>query len=143
MNSQFVISVELLLALKWLLEHEREGLRRIVARAMERGLDEELRAIPSGMAENEDLHQSVADFFTLLERMVVKGMAHEESDDQLTRAFIPAINKIDTHYCDERTVKATLAKTAPQFNKKNPDELKASICKELLKQWKPKKVSAH
>jgi hypothetical protein len=143
MNSQFVISVELLLALKWLLEHEREGLRRVIARAMERGLDEELRNIPSGMGDNEDLHQSVADFFTLLERMIARGMAHEESDDALTRAFIPAINKIDTHYCDERIVKATLAKTAPQLNKKSPDDLKNSICKELLKQWKPKKAAAH
>lgn len=141
-NSYFVVSYELIVLFSWLIEHEQETLKKLIARALRHGLATELHAVKSSEdlshINQEELQQQVIDFFSLLETLIYETSSENEVSEILQRAMIPAIKQIDTHQCDTQTMALSIEKAtqAAADHKKNPKEV---LCRELLRRWKPLK----
>ena len=56
---------------------------------------------------------------------------------------MPAIDKIDTKSCDSEIVASSVAKAASQCESNPQKDFKSTLCKELLKRWKPAKSTIH
>jgi hypothetical protein len=139
-ENNFVVSIELLLLVRWLLEQERESLKKLVVKSLQHGLLHELQA-PREKLDCDELQQSIIDFFNYLEDTVGTLMPQYDVDQVIQRAMIPAINHIDKQQCDQEIVDASIAKASTNLTKLPQHELKSILCKELLKQWKPQKKS--
>lgn len=142
-NNQFVVSYELLLLLKWLLDYEQPGIRKLIAKALNQGLDEFLYQAEIGdksQAQADDLQQNIVDFFAVLDGMLGQELQEQEVSSIMQRHLLPAIDHLDPKACGINTVAVSIAKaTAALENKPNVDG-KAILCKELLKNWKPSKT---
>lgn len=141
---QFVVSLQLLQLLRWLFEHEQEALKRIVSRSLKRGLDD-LMFTPAERTEtDDDLNQSIAEFFSLLEALLYESLYEDEAKKITSRLFIPAIEHFDGTECDDSLVALSIEKAASTLENNPYEDPKEVLCKELLKQWKPsKKLTTH
>lgn len=139
-ENNFVVSIELLLLVQWLLEHERESLKKLVVKALQHGLLQELQT-PRDNLNYDDLQQSIIDLFNYLEDSVSTLMPQYDVDQVIQRAMIPAIDHIDKQQCDQEALEASIAKASTNLTSVPKQELKDILCKELLKQWKPQKKS--
>ena len=141
-SDQLVLSYELLQLLEWLMEHEADSLKRIIKRALSKGLDKELKRRPESYQSHE-LQGNIIDFLELLEILLVES-GHETSVDNVVRKnLLPAIDQIDTASFGSGLLEssATIATTKKEKNPQaNAQEL---LFKELLKRWKPKKKLSH
>ncbi len=143
-TQQFVVSFQLLQLLRWLFEHEQETLKKVVNRALKNGLDEMLFQ-PAGRCESEDeLQQSIVEFFSLLETLLYESLHEDETKKLKERILIPAVDHIDAAVCDDTLVALSVAKAASAIESNPYEDPKEVLCKELLKRWKPsKKLSMH
>lgn len=138
-HGHFVVSQELLQLFKWLVEHEEEGLKRIIARvyaqAMNRSSAEERKEEElTGPASQE----SIVDFFMLIEVLfqeVVEEHCHRELR---RRAVLPALNHIDAQECDAHTLDTSATRAASIAHEDPSQTLEETFYRELLKHWKPK-----
>lgn len=141
-SDQLVLSYELLQLLEWLMEHEADSLKRIIKRALSKGLDKELKHRTENYQSHE-LQGNIIDFLELLEILLVEA-GHEASVDSVVRKnLLPAIDHIDTSNFSSGLLEssATIATTKKEKNpQENAQEL---LFKELLKRWKPKKKLSH
>lgn len=137
--NQFVISYELLALLRWLAEHDGEKLKKIVAKAMNSGLQEEIQAMKN-LADaqlSEDIQQSIVEFFGLLETLLFETSHEQTLQTAAEKKLMPAIDHIDAAVCDNATLRFSIEKAAVKSTK-NPDENPQEILfKEILKNWKP------
>lgn len=145
-ENHFLISLELLHLLKWILENEPGILKNIITHALENGLYENIKNKHSLTAQysSEELQNHVVEFFSLLEALLLESLYEDEAQQTLQRALIPAIKYIDTHTCDQVSIASSIAKATNAYPQKSKEALKEILCKELLKRWKPhKKFAAH
>lgn len=150
MNDQFghnqcTISYRLLKLLQWLVEYEQEPLKKLIIKALAHGLDTSDNIALATKQQSdleEELQQSVVDFFALLETLLAE-VVHEESVKQtMQRQLIPALDQIDSSLCDSATLASSIAKATS--SNKPQENIKQVLFKELLKRWKPhKKPYAH
>jgi hypothetical protein len=130
-----------------MLENESEKLKKIIGKALEYGLKEELQRVDdlTSQAEfniSEDMQYAVVEFFGLLENILVESLHEHTVKKAMERNLMPAIEQIDTTLCDNATVKDSVEKATNKIAhspKENPKEL---LCKELLKRWRPVKGGA-
>ena len=145
-NAYFVVSHELIVLLQWLIEHEQESLKKIIARALPHGLEAALQATQSSQHQplnQDELQQNVVDFFSLLETLMYETSNENEVNTILQRAKIPAIQHINANQCDKQAIAISIAKAtqAAENHKENPKEV---LCREFLRRWKPlKKQQLH
>ncbi len=141
-SDQLVLSYELLQLLEWLMEHETDSLKRIIKRALGKGLNKELKRRPESY-ESHELQGNIIDFLELLEVLLVES-GHELNVDSIVRKdLLPAIDHIDTSDFGSGLVESSAA-IATTKKEKNPQEnAQELLFKELLKRWKPKKKLSH
>lgn len=136
---QFVMSYELLTLLRWLVEYDAEKLKKIIAKAMNSGLREEIQRNKQmgNVHESEEIQQSVVEFFGLLECLLFEASHEQTMQTAVEKNLMPAIDHIDSNICDNATIRFSVEK-ATQTSTKNPSENPREILfKELLKNWKP------
>jgi hypothetical protein len=140
-DNQFAISYELLQLLEWLLEHEQEALKKLIAKALVQGLYE--KAHIRTTTSPEELQQTVVDFFNVMEQTLYELMNQHEVQNLLQKSSMPFLDHLDTTLYTPATMQQSVAKaiTASKNKGKSAQEI---LFKELLKRWKPhKKLSTH
>lgn len=140
-SDQLVLSYELLQLLEWLIEHEAESLKKIVKRALSKGLNKKLksRELPNASA----IQGNVIDFLELLEILLFESNHEVNVSDVIRKNLMPAIDHIDISNFNAATVESSAA-IASTKKEKNPHEnAEELLFKELLKRWKPKKKLTH
>lgn len=139
-NSQFVLSFELLCLLRWLVECEGEKFKKLINKAMQSGLKEELRYAQKAQANEammEEVQYSIVEFFGMLEALIADAINEQAIQTALEKNLMPTIDQIDSNVCDDATLRCSLEKATLKIEmnpKENPKEL---LFKELLKRWKP------
>lgn len=141
-SGQFTISYELLCLLRWLVEHDTDGLKNIVTTAIKSGLHIELQKIDSISDLNlatSGIEDTIGDFTKMLELLLLDAMDDEMVIKAKQKKLMTNIKHIDTTLCDDDTVRISLEKTTNNLEH-NPDaNPKEQLYKELLKQWHPHK----
>lgn len=141
-SGQFTISYELLCLLRWLVEHDIDGLKTIITTAIKSGLHAELQKIDTVSDLNLDssgIEDTIGDFTKMLELLLLDAMDDEMVIKAKQKKLMGDINQIDTTLCDDDTVRISLEKTTNSLDH-NPDaNPKEQLYKELLKQWQPHK----
>lgn len=139
MNDQFTISLELLRLMQWVTEHDQEGLKRLIGRALSHGLNQRIQHTQDATEQQESVYHSIIDFFILMEALLAENMHENFAKKTKQSSLIPAVHSIDVAACDTGTVRFSLerATTRMQANpQENPRDL---LLKELIKRWKPNK----
>lgn len=138
---QLVLSYELLQLLEWLIENEAESLKKIIKRALNKGLNKKLK---HQEINNPDMIQgNIIDFLELLEILFVESSHEVNVSDVIRKNLMPAIDHIDTSNLSSATVESSAA-IATTKKEKNPKEnAEKLLFEELLKRWKPKKKLTH
>ncbi len=140
-DEQFAISYELLCLLRWIVENDADKLKKMVSRAVMRGLNEKIEQTRqySELEALEDAHENMVEFFSTLEAMLVDTIQEQAVNKVFEKKLIPAIEQIDTTICDDAVVQESLEKVHSKIAHspdKNPQEI---LLKEILKNWKPAK----
>jgi hypothetical protein len=139
-NDQFTISVELLRLMQWIIEHDQEGLKRLMSRALSRGLNKKLNGAQDAVTEDsEHAHHSIIDFFLLMEALLIETVNENAVKDVLQRNLIPSVNRIDTTACDTDTVRFSLERATSKMQAHPQESPRDLLLKELIKNWKPNK----
>ncbi len=138
-NSQFVLSYELLVLLRWLIDHDTDKLKKIIGKALTSGLQEELQLLDNteDTAELNDLQHSITDFLSTFESLLHETVNEHVKEKARQKKLFPAVDQIDTTLCDNTTVRFSLEKVTSTLANNpdaNPEE---QLFKELLKRWKP------
>ncbi len=140
-DNQFVVSYELLLLFRWLLENEEESLKKLINKALHNGFYNEIDTIPLSYEEESqnELQHTLVDFFSLLETLLYELMSENEVKRVMQRSLIPAIDQIDATACDNNAMAISIAKATSAYEANPHADPKDILCKELLKRWKPAK----
>lgn len=138
-NSQFVLSYELLILLRWFVDHDTDKLKKIIGKALTSGLQEEIQLLDNtdDAAELSELQHSITDFLSTMESLLHETVNEHVKEKARQKKLLPAIDQIDTTLCDNTTVQFSLEKATSTLAKNpdaNPEE---QLFKELLKRWKP------
>lgn len=141
-NQQYAVSYELLALVRWLVANDSGRLKKIVGRALQAGLKEEIECFRAGGTDHEamdDLQQSILDLFVLLEGTLVE-LLHEQAEKKAReRNLMPAIDQIDTTICDDATVRVSVDRAATKIAANPSGDPRDILFKELLKSWNPRK----
>jgi hypothetical protein len=145
--NQCILSYRLLKLLQWLLEHEQESLKKIIAKAYSHGVVLDTLNGDDSLGDQfleEELHETVIDYFGLLEILLSEVVEEDTERARINRKLLPALDKIDNSFCDKATVVSTVQKVSSSRSHGSQAMTKELLFKELLKQWKPiKKDYAH
>lgn len=139
MNSQFVLSYELLALLRWLVDNDEDAIKKIIGKALRSGLQEELHHIDQieDVDMLNEMQHSISDFLHLLEALLIETASEHAKEKARQQKLMPAVDQIDTSLCDDTTVRFSMEKATSEIGAdptKNPKEV---LLKELLKRWKP------
>jgi hypothetical protein len=138
-SSQFALSYELLHLLQWLAIHDADKLKRIITKAIEQGLYEEIQK--AEMAPNsellQDMHHSTIDFFGMLDEMLCDAINEHVKQKARNSDLLATIDQIDSAICDTETVRSSMVKTAKKLDTYPHVNPKEQLFEEILKKWKP------
>ncbi len=144
-NGQFVLSYELLYLLQWLVDHEAEALKKIIARAVRQGFRDSIEKTDDTIElQTSDAHiqNSIADFLSLLDILLHETTNELGVKKTVERNLIPALNHLDATICTNEMVESSLVKASSKLDEDSSKEsLQDALLKEILKQWKPDKKS--
>jgi hypothetical protein len=141
-NNHLTISHELLLLLRWLVTHDENRLKKIIQKAVNTGLHNELhechKRYTQESEEWQELQYSVGDFFNMLELLLAQAVDEKINCNAQHDQLSPALDQIDSTLCDTNIVRSSLEKASMLFAK-NPEKNNAKeiLFHELLKNWKP------
>ncbi len=138
-NSQFVLSYELLLLLRWIAEHDSSTIKKMIKSALPSGLQEELQLLDNTEDAEvfNDLQHSITDFLSLLETLLIKAVSEHVKEKARQKKLLPAVDQIDTSLCDNSTVRSSLEKATATLAENPNVNAKELLFKELLRRWKP------
>ena len=144
-NGQFVLSYELLYLLQWLVDHEAEALKKIIARAVRQGFRESIVKTHDTIelqTSDTQIQNSIADFLGLLDVLLLETTNELGVKKSVERNLIPALKHLDATVCTNEMVESSLVKASSKLDEDSSKEtLQDALLKELLKQWKPDKKS--
>ena len=141
-TDQFVISHELLCLLRWLIEHDADRLKKVISRALGRGLKDQLNHLNRINDEHalEEAQLNILEFFGLLELLLAECLEEQTVKNAIEKGLMPAIDQIDPFECGDDVVHSGLeranAKIARKATSEKPQDI---LLKEILKNWKPSK----
>ncbi|KIX85644.1 hypothetical protein KG892_01410 [Vermiphilus pyriformis] len=142
-SDQFVISYELLALLKWIVEHDTDRMKKMIARALSNGLDSRLQRAKAEQelsSTNDEIHSIMIDFLVLLETCLAQAMNEQLVKKVVEHNLMPTIDHIDTQACDSATVRASVVSATNKNSTDNSVQHRQdTLYKELLKRWKPDK----
>ncbi len=138
-NGQFVLSYELLTLLRLLADHDDDKLKKIIGKALNSGLQEEMHKIDSldEMALLDSVHNGITDFLELMESLLLEVTSEHIKQKAKYQNLLPAVDQIDTTICDDTTVRFSLEKATSRMESNPEANPKEMLFKELLKRWKP------
>lgn len=139
-SSQLVLSRELLTLLRWLLENDALRIQRLVEKAVQSGLDDQIRKELNDTTFNEaeaEAHLSIIEFLGLLEASLFEAMKESTARKAAQKKLLPAIEQIDNTVCDDETVRFSIEKAIERSNFSSDEHSKEVLFKELLRHWKP------
>ncbi len=138
-NSQFVLSYELLVLLRWLIDHDENKIKKIIGNALKSGLQEELQLLDNteNVAELNELQHSITDFLSVLESLLIETTGEHIKEKARQQKLLPSVDRIDTTLCDDTTVRFSLEKATSELADNPNANAKELLFKELLKRWQP------
>jgi hypothetical protein len=145
-NEQFVLSYELLALMRWIIQHESKSLKRIITRALSRGLRKSFHTSDDTNApldDTQELQHAIVEFLELMDTLLWDVTEERAQKDALERNLMPALDQIDTSVCNESIIKSSLARASSKLERNPSQNAKDVLYKELLKQWKPCKLENH
>ena len=141
-NNHLIVSYELLQLLRWIITTEPEALKIIMHHAMQDGFMEQItraRSSQEFQQSNEELQQTVIEFFDLLETELQEAAMNSNGEVQSVQTVLsPALEHVDSILCDEETLAVSVAQASSKLNSHTPQQAKEMLCKELLKNWRPR-----
>ena len=138
-EEQIVLSYELLQLMDWLMQYEAEGLKKLISKAFKRGLSRNFNRTVDSQNLSALSSDTVANFISLLELLLVETGAEQASQSSLNRDLLPELDHIDLSSCHYSVIQSS-AESAFSKKEKNPSEnTQELLYKELLKRWKPHK----
>lgn len=140
-SDQLVLSYELLQLLEWLVENEAESIKKIIKRALSKGLNRKLHL--QERLNSNDLQRSVVDYLELLEVLLFEAHQEVGVDHVIRKNLMPSLNHIDTTSLNNATIQSSVAIAATKKEKNPAEDAQELLFKELLKRWKPKKKLTH
>lgn len=144
-QNQFTISYELLCLLRWLSQHDMDKLKKLVSRALDNGLKEDIKKIEAYSKVNsesemlDEVHHSILEFFTVMESLLLVALHEDTAKKAIKQNLMPAIDHIDANACDEETVRFSVEKATTKAEQKPDQNAQELLFEELLKRWKPSK----
>ena len=136
-DRQVVVSLELVKLIEWILEHENEGLRRLINRAVFKGM---ISNRPSQDFESlDDMNQYIVDFLAKMESFLDKAVEKQVMKNVQKNDILPAVRYIDTTSCDTSLIEQTLERITNKLPNPTNESPKELLIKELLKRWNPGK----
>ncbi|HZW61436.1 MAG TPA: hypothetical protein VFF04_04365 [Candidatus Babeliales bacterium] len=140
-TNQFVLSYELLSLLQWMVEHDAQTLKNLIAHALKAGLKQEIQRsdLKNTTQTLEGAQYSVLEFFSLLEALIAETINEHAVQSALEKNLMPAIDQIDSTHCDDATVRRSIEKATAKLEHNPHDNPHDILFKELLKRWKPSK----
>lgn len=140
-TEQLVISYELLFILRWMIEHEVDGLKNLILQAITSSEKEKQTTENTNASFSDDMKHTIVDLFDLLEALLSEAINEQAVNKIVERNLMPAIDHIDASLCDEKIVRQSIEKTTQMLDKGSHEQAQSLLFKELLKQWKPNKKS--
>lgn len=140
-EGQILLTYELLFLLQWLIEHESDALKKIIARSLKNGFnDPDLRSqeVVEMHISDPNIHQCIVDFLGHLDALLIEATAEIDIKKNTEYTLIPALKHIDSSICDNETVEGSLKKANSRMHQ-NRDNAQEVLLKELLRRWKPDK----
>lgn len=140
MKAKFTISYELLALLQWLSDHEEHTFQKMIDKALASGLNKELQkfnAAPDIPLMTEEIQDSVLDFFTLIESMLIEGIKHHIDTKVRHQNLKLSADRIDSSVCDSEIVQSSLESTAHTVELNPEENPKEVLFKEVLRRWRP------
>ena len=134
---QLVLSYELLQLLEWLIENEAESIKKIIKRALSKGLTKKLKSHDA--INTNTIQGNVIDFLELMEILLYEANHEVNVSDVIRKNLMPAIDHIDTSNFNAATVESSAAIASTKKEKNPQEDAQELLFKELLKRWKPKK----
>jgi len=140
-DSQFVLSYELICLLQWLMDHDADKLKKIVANALSSGLQEQLQGTNNfeQTGDLEEIQENIIDFFGMFEALLLESLNERAVKKAMEKNLMPAIDQIDSTVCDNATVRFSVEKATSNIEKNPEENPKDLLFKELLRRWKPNK----
>lgn len=138
---QLVLSYELLQLLEWLIENEAESIKKIIKRALSKGLTKKLKSHDA--INTNTIQGNVIDFLELMEILLYEANHEVNVSDVIRKNLMPAIDHIDTANFNAATVESSAAIASTKKEKNPQEDAQELLFKELLKRWKPKKKLTH
>lgn len=122
-ENQLLISFELICLIKWILENEDEKIKKIIVRALNSGLQEDINKKTSLSKEViiNDIQSVFFDFFDMMEDILMESISEHAIKKVIERNLMPSIDKIDSSICDDETLRFSIEKTASKLENKYTD----------------------
>ena len=141
-NNHLIVSYELLQLLRWIMTSEPEAIKIILHHAIQNGFLEHLtrtRSEQTNQQSNEELQQTVIEFFEMLEIELQEAAMNAHGEIPANqKSLVPAIQHVDSCLCDEETLAFSVAQATSQLTSQTPQQAKEMLCKELIKNWRPR-----
>lgn len=138
-NNQFIVSYELLALLRWLIDHDVDKLKKIIAKAFTAGLKDEVQRLQANPEMPiEEIHYTIIEFLGIIDLLLVEQNQENMVQRAREQKLLPAIEHIDSTVFDDEIVRTSLEKATATAGKTN-EHAKTVLYKELLKRWKPSK----
>lgn len=139
-SGQLIVSRELILLIRWLMENQEEALRKMVKKAVAHDAHTEQvdpLSMEFGIESLEDMNQHLGDFFILLESLLEDAISQQVLQTARAKNLMPTIDHLDGSSYAPETVRACLEKTAKKLATDPTSNAKEQLFEELLKQWRP------
>ena len=137
-----LLSFELMYLLQWLIEHESDSLKSLIEQATKNGFTKKTMHSTDFVElqfNDPNIQASIVEFLGIMYSLLLEVESEQSTQDILTRTTLPALKQIDSTFCDDDLVQASVEKTTTRL-KHHPDaNPKETLCKELLRRWKPAK----
>lgn len=143
---QLIVSYELLLILRWIVQHETNGLKKLINHAV--ASSDHLKRVKTGSSSEqsfalaEDIKHTITDLFDLLEMLLSESLNEHAVNKIIERNLMPAIAHIDANACDDTTIRQSIEKTTQKIDQGSQEDAQTLLFKELLRSWKPSKKGA-
>lgn len=137
-----LLSFELLYLLQWLIEHETDSLKTLIEQATKNGFKK--RTIQSNdfvelQFNDPNIQSSIVEFLGLMDSLLLEIESEHSVENVINRASLPALKQIDSTFCDDDLVQASVEKTTTRLKHHPNENPKETLCRELLRRWKPAK----
>ena len=114
-STQFIMSYELLRLLQWLIDHDPKGLQQLVSHALQNGLGEHIKHMPSKEDQKRasaELQDSIIDFFATLEMLLHTSLNEDDTKETMTEHMLPALKYMDTSLRNTEVINTSLEKAS-------------------------------